>query len=404
MAIEALSYWISGSNSRISDQIQTLVQKTKRSEKNSWELGSRYLRYLTPPEEEFQVNTYTLGDQMYPAIASLTDGGFVITWQSADQDGSYYGIYAQRYKSSNEAYDSEFRVNSYTTKDQKAPTIAGLSDGGFVIAWQSADHDGSWDGIYAQRYTSSSEVYGVEFQVNTYTTGYQDAPAISGLSDGGYVITWQGAEYDGWDIDIYAQRYSSLNMAYGLEFRVNTYTPHDQKAPEISSLSDGGFIITWESFDQDGSWNGVYAQRYTLSSLSYGSEFQVNTYTNNDQETPAIAGLSNGGYVITWESSGQDNSWSGIYGKQFSTADVVDGAVKSTPESSKPGINSNSLFVIISIALPVSVLVIAGCVFCFRAKKTANLSDSSATFYYKPLLEKSSQNGKFLGVTKSFSF
>ena len=46
---------------------------------------------------EFQVNTYTSDNQQEPSVTSLADGGFVVTWMSANQDGSSWGVYGQRY-------------------------------------------------------------------------------------------------------------------------------------------------------------------------------------------------------------------------------------------------------------------------------------------------------------------
>ena len=46
---------------------------------------------------EIQVNTYTAGNQLTPRVAGLSDGGSIVTWQSAGQDGSGLGVYAQRF-------------------------------------------------------------------------------------------------------------------------------------------------------------------------------------------------------------------------------------------------------------------------------------------------------------------
>ena len=46
---------------------------------------------------EFQVNTYTSDNQQEPSVTGLADGGFVVTWMSANQDGSSWGVYGQRY-------------------------------------------------------------------------------------------------------------------------------------------------------------------------------------------------------------------------------------------------------------------------------------------------------------------
>jgi hypothetical protein len=50
--------------------------------------------------------------------------------------------------------------------------------------------DGSGYGIYAQRYTSTGEAVGGEVQVNTTILGAQQLPSITGLMDGGYVVSW----------------------------------------------------------------------------------------------------------------------------------------------------------------------------------------------------------------------
>jgi len=45
--------------------------------------------------DEFQVNSYTAGSQLNPSISELSSGGFVISWESNNQDGGNYGVYSQ---------------------------------------------------------------------------------------------------------------------------------------------------------------------------------------------------------------------------------------------------------------------------------------------------------------------
>ena len=103
-------------------------------------------------DEEFLVNSYTSSGQIQPAIAGLHDGGFVVAWESWYQDGSGDGIYAQAYDSEGTKIGAEFRVNSATANDQQLAAITALEDGGFMVAWESYAQDGSLEGIYAQRY------------------------------------------------------------------------------------------------------------------------------------------------------------------------------------------------------------------------------------------------------------
>src|SRR5512143_3986766 len=84
-------------------------------------------------------NTTTERDQAYPQIAALKDGGYVVTWQSDNQDGSVWGIYAQRYDASGAKVGGETLVNTTTAGTQVNPHVAALSDGGYVISWQSPD-------------------------------------------------------------------------------------------------------------------------------------------------------------------------------------------------------------------------------------------------------------------------
>ncbi len=50
--------------------------------------------------------------------------------------------------------------------------------------------------------------------------------------------------------------------AGGGEFQVNTYTANDQADPSVGMDPSGNFVIAWHSLGQDGSGPGVYAQRY----------------------------------------------------------------------------------------------------------------------------------------------
>ena len=94
-------------------------------------------------------------------------GNFVVAWQSKDQDGDNWGIYAQRFNASGAPQGGEFRVNTNTSREQEAPVVAMDDSGNFVVAWQSKDQDGDNWGIYAQRFNASGAPQGGEFRVNT---------------------------------------------------------------------------------------------------------------------------------------------------------------------------------------------------------------------------------------------
>lgn len=211
---------------------------------------------------EFPVNAYTTDRQRDPSIAMDADGDYVIVWESRYQDGDHYGIFAQRYDALGIAQGGEFPVNTYTTNRQRRPSVAMDAEGDFVIAWDSQGPDGSGYGIIAKRYNAAGVAQGVEFPVNTYTTGDQIAPAIAMNSDGDFVIAWGSNGQDGSGLGVYAQRYDAVGAAQGGEFPVNTHTTNTQADPSAAIDSDEDFVIAWRTFGQDGSNYGVYAQRY----------------------------------------------------------------------------------------------------------------------------------------------
>ncbi|REK08469.1 MAG: hypothetical protein DWQ37_20220 [Planctomycetota bacterium] len=114
-------------------------------------IAQRYSASGSPLGGEFQVTSYTT---FTPDVATNANGDFVVTWMRYDQDGDDLGIFAQQYDASGEAQSGVFQVNSYTTGSQSQPKVAMDSDGDFVVAWKSFGQDGSGYGIYAQRYAS----------------------------------------------------------------------------------------------------------------------------------------------------------------------------------------------------------------------------------------------------------
>lgn len=279
--------------------------------------AQRYDESGAPVGGEFQVNTATANDQDTAAVSATADGGYIVVWASTLQDGSSWGVFGQRYDASGAAVGSEFSINTYKTGEQYSPALSALSDGGFVVTWQSNGQDGSNYGIYGQRYNAAGEPVGGEFQVNSYTNSFQGLPSATGLLAGGFVVTWESVGQDGSGSGVFGQRYDARGAPVGGEFRVNTSTFNRQGDPDVTALADGGFVVTWESLGQDGSQYGVFGQRYDASGTPVGGEFRANTYTSLTQWTSGVAGLPDGGFVVTWESALQDGSGYGLYGQRF---------------------------------------------------------------------------------------
>ena len=359
---------------------------------------------------ETVVPATTAGNQSEPKIAQLADGGYVITWNGINGDSD---VYMQRYDATGHKLGTETRVNTTTTGLQAGGAIAALSDGGFVIAWQSTtDNTIAGMNVLAQRYDNLGHAVGGEFVVSgaaggqyniqvvatvsggfafiwesqysgtdddilgriyspdgsnspgfniASTSDYETNAAftaltnggfastyfvgstltlkvinpdfsvipivlststygpadVTALSDGGFVVTWTSSTSNS---DISLQTFDNYGVATSAIMTANSYTPGTQTRSSVAALDDGGFVVVWGSDGQDGDSLGIFAQRYDAAHQPIGVEFQVNTYTKDVQFAPAVAALANGGFVVTWHSAGEDGSGIGVYQKVYSSA------------------------------------------------------------------------------------
>jgi len=349
--------------------------------------GRRFASSGAPLGSEFQVNSYTTYEQAYPSIAADADGDFFVTWQSRWQDGHFDGVFGRRFASSGAPIGTEFRVTSYTYNDQRAAVVASDPEGNFIVVWEESEisgiraqrfacrggaigteflvasftfgfggatdasvgadaagnfvvswerpgQDGSGTGIFAQRYANSGAPVGSEFQVNSYTTGNQNFASLAADPDGDFVVTWESFEQDGSGLGVFAQRYASSGARVGSEFQVNSFTTtHQASYPSIAVSPNGDFVVMWSSDTQDGSDWGVFGQRYSSSGAPVASEFQVHSYTTYNQILPSVAADATGGFVATWQSETQDSADYGIFAQRFG---VLDGSPSSTPTATPP--------------------------------------------------------------------
>src|SRR5205823_4737941 len=157
-----------------------------------------------PLGAEFRVNTFTTNDQIIPSVAVAAAGDFVIAWASSGQDAVGQGVYAQRYSAAGVPVGGEFRVNTFTTGNQGGQAVAVDAAGNFVVAWQSLGQDGSGYGVYAQRYSAAGTPSGGEFRVNTFTADNQRNAAVAMDATGDFVVAWHSNNKDGDLYGVYA--------------------------------------------------------------------------------------------------------------------------------------------------------------------------------------------------------
>lgn len=182
--------------------------------------GQRYLGTGAPLGGEFRVNSSTFHHQYSPSVASDSAGNFVVAWISNDPLISTV-VCAQRYDSTGTPQGGQFQVNTHTLSYGWPHVVSMASDsaGNFVIAWTSNYQDGSAWGVFAQRYANTGTPLGGEFRVNTFTTSSQHPPAVASDWAGNFVIVWAGFGQDESE-GVFAQRFSMILPVELESFRV----------------------------------------------------------------------------------------------------------------------------------------------------------------------------------------
>jgi hypothetical protein len=273
---------------------------------------------------EILINTATAGSQDDHSITALANGGFVVTWADdslgvggATGDSSDAAVKAQVFAANGTPVGSELLVNTATDGFQNDPHITALSNGGFVVTWDEFTGNINQDGIKAQVFLADGTRVGSELLVNTATANVQGDPEITALANGRFVVVWHdlsqgagGAPGDNDGFAVKAQVFAADGTRVGPELLVNSATADNQVEPQITALSNGGFVVTWLDFSLgaggatgDSTGLAVKAQVFQADGTRVGSELLVNTATADSQNVQQSTALSNGGFVVTWRDS-----------------------------------------------------------------------------------------------------
>jgi VCBS repeat-containing protein len=207
---------------------------------------------------------------------------------------------------------------------QDTPLVLGATAGNAVTLLDDAGSDPVEVTLTVDHGTVSlTRSTGPETQANTYETDEQRFPAVAATPDGDYVVVWQSKDQDGDGEGIFAQRYSAAGLPIGPETRVSATTAGNQSNPVVAIAPGGAFVVAWVSAGQDGDGNGVFARRFAADGSPLADEFLVNTTVIGSQSAPSVAIDGTGAFVIAWQ--GPDGGGNGVFFQRFDSAGVAQG-------------------------------------------------------------------------------
>lgn len=272
------------------------------------------------------------GDQTYPDVAINKNGGYVV-WEDNITDPAGLGISAMRLTSTMTGSGSTFAVNTSTTNDQQNARVTCLKNGGAAFVWQGGSDNAQH--IYARFLNASNEwLSTMDVAVSSYTSTFQEDPAVATLTNGDVMVVWSSYDQAGpaSQDDIYGQLFSTNGVRIGPNFLINVYTNYNQRSAAIAPLTNGGFVVAWISEQQRSTapdWGSntlqltagamplpsadVYERLFNVSGTTVTpvtGEILVDQ-SPNPCSAPAIATAADGSYMVTWCAMDVTNSLNG---------------------------------------------------------------------------------------------
>ncbi|MEA2694574.1 MAG: hypothetical protein QOJ16_3961 [Acidobacteriota bacterium] len=198
---------------------------------------------------EIQVNSFSKGNQLDPAVAAGGDGSFDVVWESdavAPDHGP--GLYGRHFDPAGQP-GPEFRIDSGNVLFSLPGRVAADRAGNFVVAWAAhGNPDGSNAVIAVRRFDRTGAPLGGEIPVSTSVWPVHAAADVAMDPSGGFVVSWavgdltaQGAVlarlYDAQG----QPRSPEITVSEGIDAIGGTRVAIDPR---------GGFLVAWDQARQ----------------------------------------------------------------------------------------------------------------------------------------------------------
>jgi subtilisin family serine protease/6-phosphogluconolactonase (cycloisomerase 2 family) len=240
------------------------------------------------------VNTTTAGAQTQSRVGMNAMGQAVVVW-SDGQD-----VFAQRFVNGAPA-GGEIAVTAGNPATQNLPDVAVSANGNFIVTYQELS--GVWR-TAARIYDASGGVINAGFEPDQSSSNvFNPEPSVD--SNGNYTIIWlDNVVGDGSGDGVFARRFSSTGAPLTDQFVVPDIISGDQSAFDIAHFADGGGVAAYTRNGGDGSGLAVFGRLLDSQGAPTGAQFPINTNTALDQLDPNVA-MGAGAFVVVWRDAGR---------------------------------------------------------------------------------------------------
>ena len=268
-----------------------------------------------------------------PDPSGLNTNGLSV-WTIESFDDATSSLIGQLLDTEGNPLGDPFTIYSDGTTFEKLPTAAIDSAGNFMVAWQTEFPDGTLDLISTQRLDPNGIPLADSLQTVAASDGQQAEPALGTDSSGNVILTWTAYAADGSTSEIYRQDVLDGGAPLDMPMLVSDPSQLAVSSSQVQASAQGTSVVAWNGTDPTTGVPGIYFQRFNPHGKPVGRQRRVGHRAELHRRLVKLDVDPPGNFRLRWESYGADGSYQGIFEQKYQSDGSDDGgetAVNSTP-------------------------------------------------------------------------
>src|SRR3989344_5772720 len=249
------------------------------------------------------------GNAVNPQIAIDGNNNAIAVWSQSD--GTRNNIWSNRYTASTNTWGTAELLETDNAGDAYVPQIAIDGNNNAIVVWYQSD--GVRTNLYSNRYTASTNTWGIAELIETDNVGNASSPQIAIDANNNAVVVW--AQNDGARDNVWSNRYTASTNTWGAAELLETDDAGTANSPQIAIDANNNAMAIW--YQSDGTSNNIYSNRYTISTNSWGTT-QLVEVDAGAATGPQIAIDTNNNAMAVWRQ--HDGARFSVYANRYTAS------------------------------------------------------------------------------------
>ena len=244
---------------------------------------------------DFRTNTHESGAQLAPDVLGLSNGGFVCAYNNDNAaDGT---ILLNFYDADRDVVGTYKLTNADVSTDAVGQAkLAQLDNGNVLVVWDDNNTAAGGAGVCGSIFNAVGGLIALDVDLtSSMNTALIAAVDVCALDGAGFVVSY---EYSG---DIYRRVYNSVGAEQPGFAILNEDTAGIQTDSQITLLADGAYAVTWT--DTDPTDQLIKGRIFEAGGLPRTGELNLSPGTGDNTQS-SIAALRNGGFALAYIDTG----------------------------------------------------------------------------------------------------